>query len=236
MFTPSPDPAISLWRFLDFTKFVDVLERRALFFSRADLLGDPFEGSLTAANHEWLVRICADMKIGLEPVEQRRALLRRMRSCAFVSCWHENQHESAAMWRLYARSNEAVAIRTTFGRLRAAWGRARIECGRVRYIDYTAEMMPEGNIFWPLMHKRRSFGHEQEVRAVLVDWDRLREPSAVDPRPGEYVPVDLEQLLAAVVVAPTCPRWFHELVERVCERYGVTTGVMQSALDAAPFF
>ena len=33
-----------LWRYMDFTKFVSLLEKSALFFPRADKLGDPFEG------------------------------------------------------------------------------------------------------------------------------------------------------------------------------------------------
>ena len=39
-----------LWRFMSFTKFVSLLARNALFFARADKLGDPFEGSLTPLN------------------------------------------------------------------------------------------------------------------------------------------------------------------------------------------
>ena len=35
----------TIWRYLDFTKFVSLLDKRALFFSRTDKLGDPFEGS-----------------------------------------------------------------------------------------------------------------------------------------------------------------------------------------------
>jgi hypothetical protein len=35
-----------IWRFLDFPKFFDLINRKSLFFTRADLLGDPFEGYL----------------------------------------------------------------------------------------------------------------------------------------------------------------------------------------------
>ena len=43
---PPPDGAV-LWRYMDFTKFVSLLERKALFFCRPDRLGDLFEGSLS---------------------------------------------------------------------------------------------------------------------------------------------------------------------------------------------
>ena len=35
---------------MDFTKFVSLLEKRALFFARADQLGDPFEGAIPINN------------------------------------------------------------------------------------------------------------------------------------------------------------------------------------------
>jgi hypothetical protein len=41
-----------IWRYLDFTKFVSMLEKKALFFVRADKLGDQFEGSFSKANLE----------------------------------------------------------------------------------------------------------------------------------------------------------------------------------------
>ena len=34
-----------------------------------------------------------------------------------VSCWHMSTCESAAMWSLYSKTNEGIAIRSTVGRL-----------------------------------------------------------------------------------------------------------------------
>lgn len=35
----------------------------------------------------------------------------------YISCWHMNEYESAAMWKLYAKSSDAIAIQTTFQKL-----------------------------------------------------------------------------------------------------------------------
>jgi hypothetical protein len=35
-----------IWRFIDFTKFVSLIDKSALFFPRIDRLGDKFEGSI----------------------------------------------------------------------------------------------------------------------------------------------------------------------------------------------
>ena len=39
LFVAPPGDAL-LWRYMDFTKFVSLLDTSSLFFSRADLLGD----------------------------------------------------------------------------------------------------------------------------------------------------------------------------------------------------
>ena len=54
--TPPPDDAV-LWRYMDFTKFVSVLDKRALFFSAADKFGDPFEGSISKGTAELRPRL-----------------------------------------------------------------------------------------------------------------------------------------------------------------------------------
>jgi hypothetical protein len=41
-----PPGDTSLWRFLDFAKFVDMLDRETLFFARADTMIDPWEGRI----------------------------------------------------------------------------------------------------------------------------------------------------------------------------------------------
>ena len=107
---PSPDAV--LWRYLNFTKFVSLLEKRALFFSRVDMLGDPFEGSFSRVNIE--------LRPSIYPKEfQQRSSdiydhFKQLRSFTIVNCWHENAYESAAMWKIYSKDNEGVSIKTNF--------------------------------------------------------------------------------------------------------------------------
>jgi hypothetical protein len=74
-----------------------MLEHQGIYLSRADLLGDPFEGSVTANNQtKWaeLARrhgISADAASGLS--KYRTA----MRKEVYINCWHLSDVESAAM-------------------------------------------------------------------------------------------------------------------------------------------
>ena len=48
-FKPPPRAAL-LWKYVDFTKFVSLLEREALFFSTTEKFSDPFEGHYPLRN------------------------------------------------------------------------------------------------------------------------------------------------------------------------------------------
>jgi hypothetical protein len=82
-----------------------------------------------------------------------------------------NQGESIAMWSLYNSGSEGVAVQTTVGQLKVALRHdPRITLiGRVTYLDYERDTMINSlNTISPLMHKRRSFQHEAEVRALIL--------------------------------------------------------------------
>lgn len=58
MFEPHPDvnppsnPDVPIWSYMDLARLVSLLSHRALWFSRADLLGDPHEGAVGARGAE----------------------------------------------------------------------------------------------------------------------------------------------------------------------------------------
>ena len=38
---------VTIWRYMDFPKFVSMIDRKGLFLTRVDILQDKFEGSLS---------------------------------------------------------------------------------------------------------------------------------------------------------------------------------------------
>ncbi len=147
----------------------------------------------------------------------------------YISCWHQQTHELAAMWSSYAGSGDAIAIRSTLSAL--------TECldedytiGSLQYINYS-KTLPAGaagriNRYF---FKRQSFKAEQEIRAVFFR-DIGRD------RPAHFRTIDINVLIQKIYVAPKSKDWFRDVVTAVSQRYGVAAPVRRSSLDKDPIF
>ena len=233
-FRPPPEEAV-LWRYMDFTKFVSLLSTDALYFARADTLGDPFEGSLTKHNRDLRPLLLQSQGLGPDklPValQNIEAGLRQAPRYSLVNCWHENTYESEAMWRIYAREKDGIAIKTTFKRLRESFVcDEAIYIGTVTYADYENTYIAESDLFTPVLHKRKSFEHEREVRAIKGNFSPPGIPT------GAYCKVDLEALIAEVIVAPQAPTWFSDLVNSVANKYELQAPIITSSLAVSPIW
>ena len=236
-FVPPSDPDTKIWRYMDFTGFVDMLSHAGLFFCRVDRFDDPFEGSIP---RRWLEESkIEDDSLGNTGISRpaivaiSREELLKQRPWVLVNCWHMNEGESVAMWKLYAGSSRAICIQSTYGKLDEALD-SGLFIGKVNYISYEDDDIPIGNLFWPIMHKRKSFEHERELRAVSCDVPSATTGNNAPPEYGEWRSVDLDALIDVVYVAPSAPRWFAELVENVSKKYDLQKPVKHSSLDAEP--
>jgi len=87
------------------------------------------------------------------------------------------------------------------------------------------------------MHKRSSFDHEKEVRAVV--W--YRDPGTENPNllesypPGIPVKLNLNKLIDRVIISPTAAKWFVETVKAVTKKYDFLFPVTPSNLSLSPY-
>jgi hypothetical protein len=256
-----PQPDAKLWRYLDFTKMVAMLESKALYFCSLANLDDPFEGSFP--QHYWddfvkhraasawpefsPDRVSAELKTDDVQAELRKQIDfekywgKVTRELCFVNCWHVNEDESAAMWKLYLQSNEGIAIRSTFARLRESLEAAQqhIYFGVVQYLDYNTATLPLRDYFAPAFAKRRSYAHEAELRAMYFDVSQLEAANSAEPLKtavhGYEIPVDVHGLIEKIHVAPTAPRWVENTIKALLAKYGFDASlVVKSDLASSP--
>ena len=253
-----PDSGIKVWRYMDVTKLVALMQSRSLHFARADTLGDPFEGSLHLRNrigNEQLVdQMLKDQENSQsspvrctpdQALENLAHIFLRFRQWMFISCWHSGENESLAMWKQYGSSGGSVVIQSTYQKLLDAlpsetcidkdesWN-ASIYLGMVQYKNYFS--LHEGfalnsNMLSPFIHKRTAFEYEREVRAFLTfPAGETRSVSNV------AVNVNFEQLVESIRVRPCTPDWERRTIETLIGKYGLGMKVAPSEIDTEPMF
>jgi hypothetical protein len=245
VFVSPENPEATIWRYLDFTKLISLVSTRQLFFARVDTFDDPFEGSISEATR--VARREGYSELDEEKREEMLGHLRRHTEAApawmYANCWNLSEVESAALWGLYVQPADGVAIRSTYQHLvdslqvsapTTSRPHAPLWVGKVAYIDYTDDFIPDDNSLYPFVHKRKSFEFENELRAMSWDqsWNGMGKVSPI----GLTVPVDLSRLIDAIYVAPTAPQWFASLVQSVVAHYGCSAPVYQSTLGERPIY
>ncbi len=234
-----PDNNQKIWRYMDFSKYVDLLTTSELHFTRADKLEDPYDCS----GMQFFGEQSKQFSLANPPEvkEWTRKVNIFGRLFVYLNCWHMNEVGSVALWKLYSENKyETIAIQTTFGKLdseiKDKWPRDGIRISKVKYdLENAGEPIgnpPEGRLFsiwgWAnIIYKRPSFEHEQELRAFIFQrFDKeIREVSLRNEahlkklmkERDEFIriPIDPAKLIEKVYVSPFAKDWFVELVKNV---------------------
>lgn len=245
---------MKIWRYVDFTKFMHMLATGGLYFPCATTeLKDPYEGWMPRSHMKAMMeinrRILDQMKdtqdsfLALHPTRDRapfdallqdaqrklnlQKLLREVNSRFGVNCWHINEHESEAMWQLYTAAGQGIAIESTKARLEGALKGDGIIVDQVRYMDFDTDEIDKGHRHYGLFLKRKSFAHEQELRATIL----LPTPGA-----GTAVPCDLDALVAQIHIFPKAPPYYVDAVKYALEqaRPEIKAAIVTSRLLDSP--
>ncbi|MGV8018571.1 MAG: DUF2971 domain-containing protein [Ignavibacteria bacterium] len=246
----------TLWRYIDFTKFVSLLESSSLFFPSAKELQkiDPWEGSVLKRELEhdlkqelsfWNrsknrnVILKSDYEHLKEWADSQNNAYKQQCNINFISCWHYNNTESAAMWRLYLKSNEGLCIKTDIGLFKKSFDNAKenVYIGKVRYKDYKNDIyytdydmskigLAGANMFLPFIHKRKIYEHEKEYRAIVSVTD-----DSWKGKNGILVNVDLNLLIKEIIISPSSPDWFKNIVQSIIYKYGYNFKLSNSIVD-----
>jgi hypothetical protein len=227
-----------IWRYMDLSKFLSMIDTNSLYFTRADKFDDPYEGTtnlltkITRREKFQNIDETTHLVIDQLPLFQRKFTA--------INCWHASSYESAAMWGLYLKSGEGIAIQTTYKNLCDSFNpeESDIYVGKGKYVDFETEGLDDSgaNTF---MYKRKSFEHEKEIRALYRNlpigengWTNLESKPLFDH--GIKINVDLNRLIDKVYIAPTSPSYLKELVVSLLKKYRIDKEVIQSNLYQNP--
>ncbi|CAM4447835.1 DUF2971 domain-containing protein [Flavobacterium terrigena] len=217
------DPDTIVWKYLDLSKFLDLLMSRKLFMSRSDKFEDQYEGTFSEPTYEEIKKLSENNPEFLDYYKSHREKV-------VVSSWHINEYESFAMWQIFTQNNEGLAIQSTIGRLQKAL-KPEINysqfIGEVNYIDYKKEYIPFDDMFFPFMFKRKSFQYEREVR-IISDLSE----NAIKINDGIKIDVDVNQLIEKIYIHPKSENWYKKLVIELVSKLDYTIEIEKSDLES----
>jgi hypothetical protein len=217
------NPDTIIWKYLDLSKFVDLLLYKKLFMSRSDKFEDQYEGTFSEPTYEEIKKLAVDNPNFLDYYKTHREKV-------VISSWHINEYESFAMWQIFTQKNEGLAIQSTLGKLQKALD-VDVEfeqyIGEVNYIDYKKEYIPFDNTFFPFLFKRKSFQYEREVRVIS---DVTKFNMEIDN--GLKIDINLEELIEKIYIHPKSENWYKKVVMDLVLRLGFDFETEKSDLES----
>lgn len=219
----TPDPDVVVWKYLDLSKFLDLLLCRQLFMARSDKFEDQYEGTFSEPTFEELKKMAENNPEFLKTYKKQREHV-------VVSSWHINEYESYAMWQIFTQNNEGLAIQSTVGRLQEALApekKYEQQIGAVKYIDYKKEYIPFDDKYFPFLFKRKSFQYEREVRII----SNLSQHN-ITINDGIKIDVDIHKLIEKIYIHPRSENWYKNLVIQLMKQLGFNFLIEKSDLES----
>jgi hypothetical protein len=217
------DPDTIVWKYLDLSKFLDLLLSQKLFMSRSDKFEDQYEGTFSEPTFEEIKKLSENNPEFLDYYKSKREKV-------VVSSWHINEYESFAMWQIFTQNSEGLAIQSTIGRLQKALEpekNFKQFIGEVNYIDYKKEYIPFDDLFFPFLFKRKSFQYEREVR-IISDTSETK----ININDGLKINVDINQLIDKIYIHPKSENWYKNLVIQLVSKLGFDIEIEKSDLES----
>lgn len=212
------DSGLKIWRYMDLSSFISLIVNDAIYFPCSTEFQDPFEGHLPASHRKAMISLTKDLWGEIikaqggdeaELIKLHNYATEEVRRKNGVSCWHMNNYESEAMWKLYA--DKGISIESTIGQLQEALPGVvhenKIHIYKVRYADFENDEIDKGHEHYAFAIKRKSFEHEQELRASVQ--------LPIEGQ-GVYVQCNLEKLITKIHVSPLARKHIRDDLEKLC--------------------
>lgn len=214
-----PDDANIVWYYLDFARFMLLLEQRALFFPQVTQLEHALEGYGSVGDTVPGFNIHSTMPDATSFAIPPRA-------CMVVSCWHIHETDSIALWRYYQTKGAYLAIRTTVQNLKKSLNFAPLRYVKIGTVSYQPPVIRDGDtgvsIEVDYFYKHASLAFEREMRILA----HVRDLELATRLGGTIVHADLNALIQGIHIAPQSPPWYGELIRSlVVERYGLDVAI-----------
>lgn len=211
----------TLWRFMNFEKFCSMLQTGSIYLASQTQFDDPWEGMWPRKNNSTtsVDEVNKALSGAMRTDYENRKYIK-------ISCWHINEHESEYFWRLYSNMNSGIAIKASVGKLvQSLSTKDEVKVLPVTYVDYNSVSVNEFDLYTLASYKRQAFSHENELRIVKINTNN---------KYGEYLSVDLGNLIEEVVISPFAGDWFIEVVKHLLRMHQIKSVCYKSKTYESP--
>ncbi|MDR6160137.1 hypothetical protein QF023_003653 [Chryseobacterium sp. SLBN-27] len=202
-----------IWRYMDFWKFLNLLETKSLWFSNAIGLGDNHEGVIP---HFVLSQMLEQdkQKGNTSNEDLNNYLEKNLRFETLISSWRYAERESFAMWKMYSKDKTGIAIKTDFESLKKSFDKTErdIYIGEILYIDENNYYYTTSNMYFPFLTKLDYYSFENEIRCITscgIDEEKC----------SKLIEVDINILIKEVFISPNTKPEFKKLLELLRREY-----------------
>ena len=220
---------------MDFGKFDSLISNKSLFFCRADKFDDKWEGIFPV---KMIQKFELDSKqfpsIDGNMYTLCQWQIQKEARSHLINCWHVNENESFAMWKIYTKDSPSIAIQSTIGRLKLSFAvnSERIWIGEVEYIDFR-EWEPKNRFFngdipntlKAFFLKWHYFKYENEIRAVIN-----KAYSNHKKEIGISVSVNLNELIERIYLSPDADQEYEKKVKDLLGKHNYSFPIERSVL------
>lgn len=231
---------MKIWRYMDLAKFISLLSKKALYFANPNQFDDPYEFHLPKSHNiaikekihkpyiEDMNNIKIQMmknKLGIEKLDEFKIFEQKIdnlpnqfkyaeieaKNRFGVNCWHINDSENEALWKIYTNQGQGIAIETTVEKLEQSLKyHKKIIIDKIRYEDFDTALIEKGHKYYSGFIKRKAFEYEKEYRAMVLLDEK-------DYGKGCFVEVELDTLIERIHISPLMPKYFLDSVKFLCK-------------------
>jgi len=235
-----------VWRYMDLPKFISLLYTKSLFFSLPSSFNDPYEGKSSKTYIDQLKKECKNF------VHYTLSTM-NFNNDTFINCWHYNNYESEAMWKVFSNSKNSISIQSNYNNLINSIPEniegSKIYIGLIKYIDYNVDDQIINEPLDLYCYKRNAYEHEHEIRILFSKRQKMinipitqiedaiksgKITSNDLPKQNYSLEIKLENLIENIYVSPNSDNWFTDTVKSVVNQYGLHFNVIRSEIDQTP--
>lgn len=249
---PPTNPETIVWKYMKAERFEDMLQpyvhppelsfdgteyagNNKLYLRRVDQFSDPLEGIFP--------EIMMYRMSSFERRNYERIFVPYYRQTHFVSCWTIRDDENREMWNNYGKTNESIAIKTTYKQLTDSLDDGfSFRTSGIEYVDHYTTQLDGLNPIQALSikHNSENFLNERELRIIVQEATSGNNSNPTIDNDGSWERPDdkkfilrpflVDTMINEIVIHPNAPQNFENEVQTMLSTAGLSKTIRRSNL------